>query len=127
MAVKVHIKNNRWAAGSFPNTAEGEDVFTITSERFANVLKEFTDIENSLDPFIDWDTDHFDHSMQDAEVLLTWNLPTENLAQKAPKLKWIHTVSAPVSNTCCQWTGYPKASRLLITKGYMLPKQLNSG
>ena len=24
--VKVHIKNNRWAEGSFPNTPEGEEV-----------------------------------------------------------------------------------------------------
>ena len=29
---KIHIKNNRWKEGSFPNTLEGEKVFTITNE-----------------------------------------------------------------------------------------------
>ena len=126
MAVKVHIKNNRWAAGSFPNTAEGEDVFTITSERFANVLKEFTDIENSLDPFIDWDTDHFDQSMQDAEVLLTWNLPTENLAQKAPKLKWIHCIGAGVEHMLpMDWL--PEGVTLTNNKGVHAAKAAEFG
>ena len=98
MAVKVHVKNNRWAAGSFPNTPEGEEVFTITHERFDNALKEFDSIASQLDPFIDWDTDNFEQSMQDTEVLLTWNLPTKNLAQVAPKLKWIHCIGAGVEH-----------------------------
>ena len=25
--IKIHIKNNRWKEGSFPNTPEGEKVF----------------------------------------------------------------------------------------------------
>ena len=98
MAVKVHVKNNRWAAGSFPNTPEGEEVFTITRERFDNALKEFDSIANQLNPFIDWDTDNFEQSMQDTEVLLTWNLPTKNLAQVAPRLKWIHCIGAGVEH-----------------------------
>lgn len=98
MAVKVHIKNNRWAAGSFPNTPEGEEVFTITRERFENTLKDFGTLPDKLDAFIDWDTDNFEQSMQDAEVLLTWNLPLQNLAQVAPKLKWIHCIGAGVEH-----------------------------
>ncbi len=98
MAVKIHIKNNRWAAGSFPNTAEGEEVFTITRERFAQTLDGFEDISDAVDPFVDWDTDNFAASMQDAEVLLTWNLPMENLAQVAPNLKWIHCIGAGVEH-----------------------------
>ncbi len=98
MTVKIHIKNNRWAAGSFPNTPEGEEVFTITRERFANTLSEFGELGGEVETFIDWDTDHFDQSMQDAEVLLTWNLPTKGLAKKAPKLKWIHCIGAGVEH-----------------------------
>ena len=30
--IRIHIKNNRWREGSFPNTPEGEKVFTITEE-----------------------------------------------------------------------------------------------
>ncbi|OED35862.1 dehydrogenase [Chromatiales bacterium (ex Bugula neritina AB1)] len=98
MATKIHIKNNRWAKGSFPNTREGEEVFTITRQRFDRVLAEFSDLTGTLDPTFDWDTDNFSESMQDAEVLLTWNLPTENLAQIAPELKWIHCIGAGVEH-----------------------------
>ena len=98
MAVKVHVKNNRWAEGSFPNTPEGEEVFTITRERFDNALGEFPGMQGALDPFIDWDTDNWQSSMAEAEVLLTWNMPTENLAEVAPNLKWIHCIGAGVEH-----------------------------
>jgi phosphoglycerate dehydrogenase-like enzyme len=98
MAVKLHIKNNRWAEGSFPNTPEGEAVFTITRERFDSVLAEFPAMAGKIDAFIDWDTDNFAASMQQAEVLLTWNLPTENLNDLAPNLKWVHCIGAGVEH-----------------------------
>lgn len=98
MTIKVHVKNNRWAEGSFPNTPEGEEVFTITQERFENALAEFPSIQDQIDVFIDWDTDHFEQSMNDADVLLTWNLPTANLAAVAPNLKWIHCIGAGVEH-----------------------------
>ena len=37
--IKIHIKNNRWREGSFPNTAEGEKVFSITQEHLNKALK----------------------------------------------------------------------------------------
>ncbi len=98
MTVKIHIKNNRWAEGSFPNTPEGEAVFTITQERFDEVISSFNGIADQISTYIDWDTDNFETSMADAEVLLTWNLPTENLATVAPKLKWIHCIGAGVEH-----------------------------
>ena len=30
--IKIHIKNNHWAPGSFPTDLEGEKNFTITEE-----------------------------------------------------------------------------------------------
>lgn len=98
MATKVHIKNNRWAPGSFPNTPEGEEVFTITQARFDEILAQFPDIAGRLEVFVDWDTDNFSTSMQDTEVLLTWNLPTGNLAGIAPNLKWIHIIGAGIEH-----------------------------
>ena len=98
MALKVHIKNNRWAEGSFPNTPEGEAVFTITRERFDSALAEFPALVGAFDVFIDWDTDNFTASMRHAEVLLTWNLPTENLRVLAPNLIWIHCIGAGVEH-----------------------------
>ena len=95
---KVHIKNNHYAADTFPNTAEGEEVFTITRERFEEAAAGYADVASQLDVFIDWDTDHFVESMADADVLVCWNLPTENLADVAPNLKWIHIIGAGVEH-----------------------------
>jgi len=96
--IKVHVKNNRWAAGSFPNTPEGEEVFSITEDRYLAELEKFPDLKQELSHYIDWDTDNFNASMADADVLLTWNLPTENLGEIAPNLKWIHIIGAGVEH-----------------------------
>lgn len=96
--VRVHIKNNRWSVDTFPNTPEGEEVFTITQEHYDDAARRHPEAARHLDVTIDWDSDHFDESMRDAEVLLTWNFPTENLAAKAPKLKWIHCTGAGVEH-----------------------------
>ena len=98
MTVKVHVKNNRWAEGSFPNTPEGEEVFTITRERFDDAQARHPAVVGQLETFIDWDTDNWERSMADAEVLLTWNLPSENLAEIAHRLKWIHCIGAGVEH-----------------------------
>lgn len=96
--IKVHIKNNRWAEGSFPNTPEGEEVFTITQDRFNAALEAYPALKDQMTVFIDWDEDNFASSMADADVLLTWNLPTEGLGAIAKKLKWIHCIGAGVEH-----------------------------
>ena len=37
--IKIHIKNNHWAPGSFPTDAEGEKNFTITKEHLDKSLE----------------------------------------------------------------------------------------
>jgi phosphoglycerate dehydrogenase-like enzyme len=96
--LRVHIKNNRASPDTFPNTKEGERVFSITAERFAAVAKRHPKIARRLDVSIDWDTDNFERHMGDAEVLIAWDLPTADLARKAPKLKWIHCIGAGVEH-----------------------------
>ncbi|MEL7397170.1 MAG: D-2-hydroxyacid dehydrogenase [Pseudomonadota bacterium] len=94
----IHVKNNRWAPGSFPNTPEGEEVFTITEERFKTALTAFPNLADKVEAFFDWDEDTFDTSMERADVLLTWNLPTDGLAEKAKNLRWIHCIGAGVEH-----------------------------
>ena len=98
--LKVHIKNNHAGPDTFPSTPESEPVFTITHEKFERAALQFPQIAHQLDVFVDWDTDHWIESMRNTEVLLTWNLPTENLAEVAPKLKWIHCIGAGVEHLC---------------------------
>ena len=95
---RIHIKNNRWKQGSFPNTPHGEEIFTITKERFDKALKAFPDLKDKIEFFIDWDEDNFSTSMLSTEILLAWNLPTLNIKKIAPKLQWIHCIGAGVEH-----------------------------
>lgn len=96
--IKIHIKNNRWTEGSFPNTPEGEEVFTITQERINSAITNFPHLEGHFETFIDWDEDNFVKSMATCDILLTWNLPTSNINEIAPNLRWIHCIGAGVEH-----------------------------
>ncbi len=96
--IKIHIKNNRWKTGSFPNTLEGENVFTITKEHIKKSLINFQHLKEHIETFIDWDEDHFVSSMANSDILLTWDLPKNNLAKIATNLKWIHCIGAGVEH-----------------------------
>ena len=96
--IKIHIKNNHWAPGSFPSDAEGEKNFTITKKHLDKALKKFPEIREKVEIFIDWDEDNFKTSMSNSDILLAWNFSTKNLKKIAPNLKWIHLISAGVEH-----------------------------
>ena len=96
--IKIHVKNNHWAAGSFPTDAEGERVFTIKNSHFEKVFEKFPEIKKEVEIFIDWDEDNFNSSMSNSNILLTWNFPTSNLKKVSPNLKWIHCISAGIEH-----------------------------
>ena len=96
--IKIHVKNNHWAPGSFPTDAEGEKNFTITKEHFDQALNNFPEIKEKVEIFVDWDEDNFKTSIANSDVLVAWNFPTTNLRKIAPNLKWIHCVSAGVEH-----------------------------
>ena len=98
--LRIHIKNNHASPDTFPPTIEGEEVFTITEARFHAVCKRFPTVAEQVEVFIDWDLDHFTKSMSTADVLVTWDFPTTNLAKVAPRLKMIHIIGAGVEHLC---------------------------
>jgi phosphoglycerate dehydrogenase-like enzyme len=100
LSVRLHIKNNHAGPHTFPSTPESEAVFTITMQRYREAAEACPELAAQIDAFIDWDTDHWAESMREAEILLTWDLPTENLAAVAPRLKWIHCIGAGVEHLC---------------------------
>ena len=81
--VKIHVKNNHWAPGSFPTDAEGEKNFTITKDDFDRALEKFPEVKEKIEIFIDWDEENFNSSMASSDILLTWNFPTSNLKKIA--------------------------------------------
>ena len=96
--IKIHIKNNHWAPGSFPTDAEGEKNFTITKDRFDKALNRFPEVKEKIEIFVDWNEDNFKNSMKNSDILVAWDFPTSNLKEIAPKLKWIHVISAGVEH-----------------------------
>ena len=88
--LRIHIKNNHASSGTFPPSIEGEEVFTITEASFQVACQRFPAVAEQVEAFIDWDLEHFAESMETADVLVTWDFPTTNLAKVAPRLKLIH-------------------------------------
>jgi len=96
--IKIHVKNNHWAPGSFPTDAEGEKNFTITKEHLEQALDNFPEIKKKIEIFVDWDEDNFKTSMANSDILVAWNFSTTNLKKVAPNLKWIHIISAGIEH-----------------------------
>jgi phosphoglycerate dehydrogenase-like enzyme len=96
--IKIHVKNNHWAPGSFPTDAEGEKVFTITNAHFEKAFEKFPKIKEKVEIFFDWDEDNFSSSMSNSDILIAWNFPTLNLKKISPNLKWIHCISAGIEH-----------------------------
>lgn len=86
--LRLHVKNNR----------AGEDVFRITPERWAAACARRPDVARDVDALLDWDLDRFAESMATADALVTWDLPTAGLAERAPRLRWIHVIGAGVEH-----------------------------
>ena len=96
--IKIHVKNNHWAPGSFPTDAEGEKAFTITKSHFEKAFEKYPKIKEKIEIFIDWNEDNFNSSMSNSNILLAWNFTTLNLKQISPNLKWIHCISAGIDH-----------------------------
>ena len=79
--LRVHVKNNHASPETFPPTIEGEAVFTITQARFQSACDKYPDVARQIEVLIDWDLDRFSESMPTADVLVTWDLPTQDLAR----------------------------------------------
>jgi len=86
--VRLHVKNNR----------AGEPVFRVTPDRLTEAAARHPVVAARVDSLIDWDLDRFDGSMATAHALVTWDLPTEDLARRAPHLALIHVIGAGVEH-----------------------------
>ena len=88
VAFRLHIKNNR----------AGEAVFRTTSAQYDAAAARHAQVASQVKPIIDWDLDNFDSSIEKAHGLVTYDLPTSDLALRAPDLKWIHIIGAGVEH-----------------------------
>ena len=96
--IKIHVRNNHWKEGFLPCDEEGEKHSTITKEEFEKRFELYPEIRNKIEYLIDWDEDNYLSSIKEADILLGWQFPTENIKEIAPNLKWIHVSSAGVNH-----------------------------
>ena len=96
--IRIHIRNNHWKEGFLPCDLEGEKNSTITKDEFEKGLSQFPEIKDKIEYVVDWDEDNYISSMKEADVLLGWQFPTNNIREIAPNLKWIHVSSAGVNH-----------------------------
>ena len=86
--IKLHIEND---------SSLGE-VFEVTPAKIAAALDRSPDMAGTFDWTIGYDCAQFEDRIADADALICWNIETANLAQRAPRLRWIHATGAGVEH-----------------------------
>ena len=82
--IRLHIDNDR---------SLGE-VFEISEERLAAAFARFPGLAERIDWTIGHDRERFEESVADADALVCWKIPLQGLAERAPRLRWIHVTGA---------------------------------
>lgn len=77
------------------DTALGE-VFEVTQDRLDAALARHPEIAKRLQVTIDYDGQNFDDRIATADVLFGWRFNRAGLAEKAPRLRWIHAPGAGI-------------------------------
>lgn len=86
--VHMHIDND---------SSLGE-VFEVTPARIKAVLAKFPSVAKRLDITLENDGHRLDEHLRTADVLFGWRFDRRNLAQRAPKLRWIHAPGAGINH-----------------------------
>jgi phosphoglycerate dehydrogenase-like enzyme len=69
-------------------------VFAMTPERFAAACARHPDVAGLIDPVFVTDEDGLDAALRDADAILGWRFARDNLAARAPRLRWIQLTGA---------------------------------
>ena len=70
----------------------------MTPGRYRDAAERRPEVAARVDARIDFDLDNFDESMATAHALVTWDLPTGRLTDRAPDLRWIHIIGAGIEH-----------------------------
>ena len=84
--LRLHIENTRKKA----------DIFHVTPERWNVACTRHRALARSIDVSFGWDGDVLESALADADLVIGVPAQRENLAQRAPRLKWLHATSAGV-------------------------------
>jgi phosphoglycerate dehydrogenase-like enzyme len=105
----------------FQSNPKAPKVFQMTTERYEAAVGRHTDVAGRVEASIGTDRDGFFSVIGEIDVLVGWKFPREDLAEKAPNLKWIHIWGAGVEHLLpLDWL--PRGVLLTNNSGVHRPK-----
>ncbi len=109
--IRLHIANVR----------EMDLVYKITEDRYAAASARHETLARRIEVTIAEDAKGFDKAIADADILVGWRFNRENLAERAPNLKWIHMTGAGIEHVLpLEWL--PAGTVLTNNRGVHRPK-----
>jgi phosphoglycerate dehydrogenase-like enzyme len=103
------------------NVAAMDLVYRIVPERYEAAAQRHKSLARRIDATVAADPKGFDKAIADADVLVGWRFDRENLAERAPKLKWIHLTGAGIEHVLpLDWL--PPGAVLTNNRGVHAPK-----
>jgi glyoxylate/hydroxypyruvate reductase len=88
LPLHLHVETNR----------DMGEVFQVTPERVEEALGRHPRLAGNVRVTIGCDGDIYSRAVRTADVLFGWRFDRENLAEKAPRLRWIHVHGAGINH-----------------------------
>jgi glyoxylate/hydroxypyruvate reductase len=103
------------------NVSTMAPVFQVQPEQYAAAAARHRGLAARVRTTIGWDLATFDEAMRTADVLIGWRFPREDLARRAPRLKWIHMTGAGIEHIVpLDWL--PRGAVVTTNSGVHAPK-----
>jgi glyoxylate/hydroxypyruvate reductase len=98
------------------NTRTLGPVFEASPARLAAALGNYPGLADRLSVTIGYDGDVLENELRDADILFAWDFNRDNLAARAPRLRWVHAHGAGV-NHLMPLSWLPKGAVLTNSRG----------
>jgi phosphoglycerate dehydrogenase-like enzyme len=96
-------------------------VFQITADQYEQAKVRHPDVASRLETTIGWDLERWHEAVRTADAVVGWRFPREELATRAPRLRWIHLTGAGIEHVLpLDWL--PPGVTLTTNSGVHAPK-----
>jgi phosphoglycerate dehydrogenase-like enzyme len=80
------------------NTTSLGEVFEVTRKRLRDALQRHPKVADRVKITVGYDGDTYERALRTADALFGWKFDRRNLAQRAPRLRWVHAHAAGVNH-----------------------------
>ena len=113
--IRVHIENTR----------KKNELFHVTRERWDAACARHRALAGKLGSSVGWDGDMLEDALKEADILIGVPGRRERLAERAPKLRWVHVTSAGVDPFLpLDWL--PPGAVMTNSRGVHGPKEVHA-